>query len=296
MAEQDSSDRYVFYYYEVSVPAAAIFIVLFFLTTVYHCYQLRKTKRWNMVPFIIGGIMCVGGYAARIGSHFDTWDIGAYVAQTLLLLVAPVLFAATIYMTLAGIIISSTAESIAKIPVIWVTRIFVTADVIALVTQGGGGGILATGNTAGEKLVLGGLLFQIVAFSFFLLVAIAFDMEQRKRFRSRAGIPARKGWKNVEGWRKMLYALYAASILLLVRNTFRVIEYAQGHDGYLLRNEIWLYIFDSVLMFVLMVLLNVVHPGEVLIGDTYNLKKQVEKGGKGGRRARDEIEMGHGRG
>ncbi|KAH6912624.1 RTA1 like protein-domain-containing protein [Coprinopsis sp. MPI-PUGE-AT-0042] len=344
MADQNSSDRYVFYYYEVSVPAAATFIALFFLTTVYHSYQLAKTRRWNMVPFIIGGIMSVGGYAARIASHYDTWDLGAYITQSFLLLVAPVFFAATIYMTLAGIIISSTAENVAKvrsfeqtpqllrrssstgytalreedhvapyitasdveaalhstvlkIPVIWVTRIFVTADVIALFTQGGGGGLLAKGNSVGEKIVLGGLLFQIAAFSFFLVVAIAFDMEQRRRFRSsRAGASAKRGWRNVAGWRKMLYILYAASVLLLVRNTFRVIEYAQGHDGYLLRNEFWLYIFDAALMFVLMVMLNVVHPGEVLIGDVYQLERQAEKATKGRRRGGDEIEMGHGRG
>ena len=66
------------------------------------------------------------------------------------------------------------------------------------------------------------------------------------------------------GWKKMLCALYAGSGLLMVRNTFRIIEYLQGNNGYLLRKEIWLYLFDALLMFVLMVVFNVVHPGEAL--------------------------------
>lgn len=274
-----------------------------------------------MIPLVLGGMMSIGGYAARIFSHYDQWKLGPYVGQTLLLLVAPVMFAATIYMTLAGIIITSVAQKIAraralstekdsapssfsslaekdtaslqvtaadldaarrtkvfKIPVLWITRIFVTADIIALVTQGGGGGIMASGNITnveiGEKIILGGLLFQIVAFSFFLIIAISFDHGQRKE-QALSGQPSRKGWKDLEGWRKMLSALYTGSALLLVRNTFRVIEYAQGNDGYLLRNEVWLYIFDAVLMFGIMLVLNIVHPGEVL-ADESKIKGQGE--------------------
>lgn len=285
-----------------------------------------------MIPLILGGMMSVGGYAARIFSHYDQWKLGPYVGQTLLLLVAPVMFAATIYMTLAGIIITSVAQNIAKsralstekdsapssfaslpdkgaspsqvtaadleaarrtkvlgIPVVWITRIFVTADIIALVTQGGGGGIMAGGNITkvqiGEKIILGGLLFQIVAFSFFLIIAISFDRRQRKE-QSVSDQPQRKGWKDLEGWKKMLSALYTGSALLLVRNTFRVIEYIQGNDGYLLRNEVWLYIFDAVLMFGLMFVLNVVHPGEVLADES---KIRSHEGAQG-----REVERGSG--
>ena len=137
----------------------------------------------------------------------------------------------------------------------------------------------------GEKIILGGLLFQIVAFSFFLIIAISFDRRQRQE-RSVSDQPQRKGWKDLEGWKKMLSALYTGSALLLVRNTFRVIEYIQGNDGYLLRNEVWLYIFDAVLMFGLMFVLNVVHPGEVLADES---KIRNHEGGQG-----REIERGSG--
>ena len=41
-------------------------------------------------------------------------------------------------------------------------------------------------------------------------------------------------------------------------------EYLQGFSGYLLSHDIYLYIFDAVLMFCVMVMFNVVHPSEVV--------------------------------
>tara|TARA_R110002060_G_scaffold984_5_gene2271 strand:+ start:888 stop:1130 length:243 start_codon:yes stop_codon:yes gene_type:complete len=43
-----------------------------------------------------------------------------------------------------------------------------------------------------------------------------------------------------------------------------MIEYIQGFDGYLLSHEVYLYIFDAVLMLAVMVIVNVVHPSEVI--------------------------------
>jgi hypothetical protein len=49
----------------------------------------------------------------------------------------------------------------------------------------------------------------------------------------------------------------------MVRSVFRAIEYLQGFDGYLLSHEAYLYGFDAVLMFLVMVLFNYIHPSEV---------------------------------
>lgn len=74
-------------------------------------------------------------------------------------------------------------------------------------------------------------------------------------------------------WQKHLYALYVASMLILVRSVFRVIEYVMGNNGYLLKKEVFLYIFDAVLMFLCMVWLNMVHPGEIHSGKSRKEKK-----------------------
>jgi hypothetical protein len=65
-------------------------------------------------------------------------------------------------------------------------------------------------------------------------------------------------------WEKHMTVLYTASFLIIVRSIFRVVEYLQGFDGYLLHHEAYLYIFDALLMLLVMLLFNAVHPGKVV--------------------------------
>ena len=58
--------------------------------------------------------------------------------QSLLLLLAPAFFAASIYMSLARITQSIGAEDRCFISPRWLTRIFVTGDVLSLLVVAGG--------------------------------------------------------------------------------------------------------------------------------------------------------------
>lgn len=84
----------------------------------------------------------------------------------------------------------------------------------------------------GENLVLAGLFVQIAGFVFFIAISVQFDrvMRERERGMKKIGGAERGGmmgwWKGMETWRKMLYALYVGSALILVRSVFRVVEYA----------------------------------------------------------------------
>jgi hypothetical protein len=56
----------------------------------------------------------------------------------MLILVAPPLFAASIYMTLGRIIVKLDAEEMSLVPVRFLTKIFVIGDVISFLLQCGG--------------------------------------------------------------------------------------------------------------------------------------------------------------
>lgn len=56
----------------------------------------------------------------------------------MLILVAPALFAASIYMTLGRIVVKLDAEDKSIIPVRFLTKIFVVGDVISFLLQCGG--------------------------------------------------------------------------------------------------------------------------------------------------------------
>jgi hypothetical protein len=61
-----------------------------------------------------------------------------YSLQTIVLLVAPALLAASIYMMLGRIILVTDGEQHSLIPKRWLTKLFVTGDVISFLMQGAG--------------------------------------------------------------------------------------------------------------------------------------------------------------
>ena len=117
------------------------------------------------------------------------------------------------------------------------------------------GGTLDSLHT-GEKIIIAGLFVQVIFFGFFMLVAVRFDIAIHK-------VPTTQAKSSLIPWHKHLNALYLASVLIMIRSIFRVVEYIQGNDGFLISHEYFLYIFDAVLMLAVMVVFNFVHPSEV---------------------------------
>lgn len=151
-------------------------------------------------------------------------------------------------MILGRLIRTVRGEHLSLIPVDWVTRIFVAGDVVAFTLQAGGGGVQAAGTLdlylIGEKIIIAGLFVQIIVFGFFVLTSFLFHYRLVTSATGAAigGIP----------WRRYLIVLYITSAIILIRSIFRVIEYLQGNGGYLISHEIFLYVFDTVLMAVTM--------------------------------------------
>jgi hypothetical protein len=55
-------------------------------------------------------------------------------------------------------------------------------------------------------------------------------------------------------WKRHLYVLYVTSALILIRSIFRVVEYLQGNNGYLISHEVFIYVMDALLMAIVMVI------------------------------------------
>lgn len=125
--------------------------------------------------------------------------------------------------------------------------------------------------STGNNIIIGGLIVQIIFFGFFMISAIIFQ----RRITTN---PTPESVGDFVPWPKHLYALYATSVLILVRSIIRVVEYVEGQDGVLLQNEVFIYVFDATLMFFVMVIFVVVHPSEVncLLGRG---RKMTTKGG-----------------
>ncbi|OKL62593.1 hypothetical protein UA08_02373 [Talaromyces atroroseus] len=268
MASQDDSQQvtYALYRYTPSIAAAAVFAGIFFLLAILHTVLLFRYRARFFTPYIVGLLFETAGYIARIFSHYDTVALGPYIVQTMLILVAPPLFAASIYMTLGRLILHLDAESESLLRVKYIAKIFVVGDVISFLLQCGGGGYMAAGSLSamevGADIVVGGLAVQLLFFGFFIVASAIFHY----RVKTNPRYLARKEARGRASWQYMLWCIYGACILILIRSVYRVVEFVQGNDGYIMKREYLLYIFDACLMALQAVLLLISYPGKILRG------------------------------
>lgn len=135
----------------------------------------------------------------------------------------------------------------------------------------------------GENIIVGGLGIQILFFGFFMVVTLVFHLRIRRE-------PTQKANELITPWKKLLYVLYASSFFILVRSVFRVAEYIMGKDSVLQTKEFYIYIFDALLMALVVVAFNWFHPSRVInkmadvkriaSSDGYLMESQEYNGGQ----------------
>ncbi|KAK9368195.1 RTA1 like protein-domain-containing protein [Lipomyces kononenkoae] len=274
----DGTDIYLWKYLP-SIPAAIIFILLFTGITSTHCWRMVKTRSWFCSAFAVGGLsrdpatgfdsfihanrllysVQMIGYPARVFAHYHTDQIAPYAVQSSFILLAPVFYAASIYMVLGRLVRSVHGERFSIVRPSWMSKLFISSDVLALNVQGIGGGFTTHADTQelGKYIVIVGLFIQLVGFGFFVAAALLFHMRMRREVAKESELRP-----NVP-WRQGLKMLYACSGLIIVRSCYRIIEYIMGLDGYLLSHEWPMYIFDAVPMWTIQVIFLVWFPDKL---------------------------------
>ncbi|KAM5354796.1 hypothetical protein ACJ41O_001442 [Fusarium nematophilum] len=233
-----------YYHYEPSFAAAIDFAALFGITTALHFYRLLMTRTWFWIPFLIGGVFETFGFGARAvnaAQGLGNMTFATAVVSNIGIILAPVLFAASVYMTLGRTMLMCGKPELSLIRTKWLTKIFVLGDVVSFLVQAYGVTLLASDDedkyNRGRNIMVVGLWIQIVFFSLFIFTAGLFWVRMKRI----AAIDATP-------WKKHIIVLLSGSALILVRCAFRVIEYMQGPTGSLVSTEIYMYIFDAALM------------------------------------------------
>ncbi|KAL6948782.1 hypothetical protein ACO0QE_001255 [Hanseniaspora vineae] len=226
-----------------------------------HRAQIRKTIKsvclFSYIPLILGGLMEMGGYIGRLASIYQTHTIIAFVVETVLILIAPVLISATIYMLFHRLLKYLNVPENSRIGIIFknslMVKFFVAGDIISFLLQVAGGAMTAEESTMhlGEKLVIIGLIVQLVSFGVFLFVQTHFTLRYEKFCENFFHLEVTGKWKIYN------YSLLMASVLIFVRSIMRVAEFGQGYDGYIGTHEVFLYVFDALLMLMTLMVLSV---------------------------------------
>ncbi|KAL6948781.1 hypothetical protein ACO0QE_001254 [Hanseniaspora vineae] len=209
------------------------------------------------IPLIIGAMMEIGGYISRIFSSKDRYAKIPYIAQSLLILVAPGMISATIYMLFHRMIKYLNVPDNSRVGIFikdsLLVKVFVAGDIISFFLQAGGGGIMSKESTVhtGEVIIIIGLIVQLVSFGIFLFVQLHFTLRYKNFSKNFYYLEVSDKWKYLN------YSLFAASIFILIRSIVRVAEFVQGFDGFIASHEAFLYIFDGLAMLLTLVVVSI---------------------------------------
>ncbi|KAK6356517.1 hypothetical protein TWF718_000875 [Orbilia javanica] len=208
-----------YYHYDPSEVVAIVALVLYGITTLIHFIQYFRYRAWYLTVLLVAGIMQTFGYIARLFSARDVYDRGLFIAQFVLVILAPVFTAAGDYVILGRllerVLPGGPRAKALGLPARWITWIFVSSDLISFVMQGIGAAIISANTDGrnpsaqlrGQNIIMAGLAIQIAFFSFFICAVIRFDTK------TRASHPAAK-------WRALVYCLYISCICILVSPRF----------------------------------------------------------------------------
>ncbi|KAE9574005.1 hypothetical protein CGMCC3_g10020 [Colletotrichum fructicola] len=255
--------------YAPSMAAAAFFTSAFGLSAVLHLGQAVYFKTWCMIPLVVGAFFETVGYIMRCLSaseDFGCWSLPPFIIHSILVLVAPAVIAASVYMLLEKIIRLAEGDSYSILSPRWITRIFVAGDVASFVIQSYGGSMVSkptateSSKKAGQQIVLAGLVVQVAFGVLFTIVAGVFHRRICKAFTA-AGVSQEIHW---------LMTLYGVMVLVTIRNIFRIAEHSSGQDSSLIKNEYLPYLFDATPILLALLWFNGYHP--------YKMKKTAPFG------------------
>lgn len=195
------------------------------------------------IPFFVGCIFEAVGYVARAISSSKKEALIPYIIQSLLLLVAPALYAGSIYMLFGRLLRAMECQKLMLVSSRFGTAIFVIGDVFSFLLQLAGGGLMAQekGRNIGTRVVMVGLIVQIVFFGFFIINEIRFTTKAHPTCPFLRDLSRKWFFFNI--------VLLISSILIMIRSIVRLIEFIQGFDGFIISHEVFIYVFDALPMF-----------------------------------------------
>lgn len=215
----------------------------------------------SLLPLTIATVE-IAGYVTRYLGSRDLENLTFFIIQTLAILVAPALLAASIYMVLGRLVVLVHAETYLPVRPTWLTKIFVGGDILSFIIQIAGSGMLSSNFSLGKAIILVGLAIQLIFFGLFVVSAALFYRRldaNPKPTTFRLDACSRKG-----GWRGVMHVLFLTSALIFIRSVFRFVEFTGDHDSPMMTSEAYIYICDSLLMVGVMAALLYLHPSEYI--------------------------------
>lgn len=198
----------------------------------------------------------IAGLAIREVGAYHTNRLTYLIASTVLIMSGPPIYALINYFILSRILYYLPYH--APMHPGRIATTFIGLDAVCEILIGQGAWRMANSSMTAEQrklganLVTASLSLQVALFGSFGLLAALFHARANK---------AKLLSRNL---RTVLYVLYTSATIVTIRCVYRLIEYIQGWDSTVYKNEVFFWVFESAIMLINTVLLNFFHPGKRL--------------------------------
>lgn len=229
-------------------------MILFFLFSVVHIFQLFRHRSWYFTTFSIGLVFEVVGYVARtLSAKKNPYNLIYFILQYFFIVTAPVFITAAIYTILSSLINRFGREKSVLSPriILW---FFITSDVIATITQIAGAALIGVRQskrqdpTSANNILLGGLAYQVFSIGLFIILTGIFLWRTRNKVRE-------------HGLTTFIAAFSVATLLIYLRTVFRLAETAEGLGGDLSTREVYFGTLEFMPVVLAVILFTAWHPG-----------------------------------
>ncbi|EEH39817.1 RTA1 domain-containing protein [Paracoccidioides lutzii Pb01] len=293
-----------------SIPAAILFAVLFGLTSLVHMFQWHTFRKKFCWVIVMAALWETAGFTFRIISAHKIIGLWHFIPQQLFVVLAPVWLNAFVFMVMGRMIYFFIPEKkIYGVSAKRITVIFVALDVFSMIVQASSSSFMTSDDRDLVKIGInvckhydvfsvseihpiltllappsvrvhanavlntdmGGIGLQELFIILFFVMAGRFQyLMTQLEIHQPQHLP----------WRRHLYSLYAALVLITIRIIFRLVEYSSGTESGLAISEAAFYCLEAVPMFTGLVLFNVLHPGHILVGPESEFPKKAKKSKK----------------
>lgn len=256
------------YSYDPSHASNLAALILFAMTWAAHfLLGLYYQQWWFGTAFFIGCALETAGYIGRFVSSSDPLNVNAFLVQIVCLSIAPAFFMAGVYYLLAKF--SVIYPGVSRLRPMWYSYIFVSCDLLSIVLQGIGGGMAATAfqddkdTQSGTNIMVAGLAVQVFFMTLFMVLCTDFYIRVR-RARKSDDLVFDSEFAHIREKKIMpqfLVAVAVCTILIYIRCIYRLIELAEGWQGFLIIHEAYFLVFEALIMFIGVFALTLIHPG-----------------------------------
>ena len=269
--ESETNPNWSLYPYEPNQAGPIAFTVILAIVACYQVYQSCIKYHWKVFGLMMtwASTVWLGGFVCRAISVRDTQNVDMYIAQFVLVLMGPPLYAAAEYFILGRLLAYLPYHSPVHPGRVISTFLFLSSCVEALTANGaansGGGDRDADQRRTGIATLKAALILQCCVELFF--ISITATVQYRCH---RAGLFPKQV-------RPVFYILYLTSTMVLVRCVVRTIEGFEAPHcqpwidvdtcGYVSRQEWILWVFEIANITLFVILWAIFPPGKYLPRD-----------------------------